>query len=117
MVASGRSARPTYADSVTFFNPGAVSMGRPRASPRRSANTWPTTTCASPTHQLGADSSLWVAWPRRAGGHQSDLTDQVLREVLLPVGVVDVKVAALDGDWSGLKFVWRRANRESRTPG
>jgi hypothetical protein len=55
--------------------------------------------------------SLWVAWPRRAGGHTSDLTDSVLRETLLPLGVVDVKIAALDRDWSGLKFVWRRQLR------
>jgi hypothetical protein len=61
--------------------------------------------------ELGTDAALWIAWPRRAGGHQSDLTDQLLRDVLLPVGVVDVKVAALDEDWSGLKFVWRRVNR------
>jgi hypothetical protein len=56
---------------------------------------------------LGAKSLLWVAWPRRAGGHESDITDTFVRETLLPVGVVDVKVAALDADWSGLKFVWR----------
>ena len=62
--------------------------------------------------QLGANASLWVAWPRRAGGHESDMTDQLLRDVLLPIGVVDVKVAALDQDWSGLKFMWRRENRE-----
>jgi len=42
------------------------------------------------------------------------MTDQLLRDVLLPVGVVDVKVAALDQDWSGLKFVWRRENRAAR---
>jgi hypothetical protein len=64
--------------------------------------------------QLAANSSLWVAWPRRAGGHQSDITDQLLRDVLLPIGVVDVKVAALDQDWSGLKFMWRRENRATR---
>jgi hypothetical protein len=64
--------------------------------------------------QLAANSSLWVAWPRRAGGHQSDITDQLLRDVLLPIGVVDVKVAALDRDWSGLKFMWRRENRAAR---
>jgi len=52
-----------------------------------------------------------VAWPRRAGGHRSDITDNLLREVLLPVGVVDIKVAALDEDWSGVRFVWRKANR------
>ncbi len=56
-------------------------------------------------------SSLWVAWPRRAGGHVSDINDNFVREVLLPTGVVDVKVAAIDSDWSGLKFVWRKENR------
>jgi hypothetical protein len=61
--------------------------------------------------ELGTDSALWIAWPRRAGGHRSDITDQTLRDVLLPVGVVDVKVAAIDEDWSGLKFVRRRENR------
>jgi hypothetical protein len=54
---------------------------------------------------------LWVAWPRRAGGHQSDITDSVVREHVLPLGLVDVKVAALDADWSGLRMVWRLANR------
>ncbi len=55
--------------------------------------------------------SLWVAWPRRAAGHQSDVTDDVVREVVLPLGLVDVKVAAIDDDWSGLKIVWRVENR------
>jgi hypothetical protein len=52
--------------------------------------------------------SLWVAWPRRAAGHTSDITDNEVRAALLPTGLVDVKVAALDDDWSGLQFVWRR---------
>lgn len=56
---------------------------------------------------------LWVLWPRRAAGHTSDLTDTLLREVLLPLGVVDVKVAAAGEDWSGLAFVWRKENRPS----
>jgi hypothetical protein len=60
---------------------------------------------------IGSSSSLWLAWPRRAGGHESDVTEQLLRDVLLPLGLVDVKVAALDADWSGLKFVWRREHR------
>jgi hypothetical protein len=55
--------------------------------------------------------SLWVAWPRRAGGHQSDITENLLREHALPLGIVDTKVAAIDNDWSGLKFMWRRENR------
>jgi len=57
------------------------------------------------------DGALWVAWPRRAAGHRSDVTDNTLRAALLPVGLVDVKVAALDDDWSGLKFVWRKELR------
>jgi hypothetical protein len=56
--------------------------------------------------------SLWIAWPRRAGGHDSDITDNVVRECALPLGVVDVKVAAIDDDWSGLKVMWRRENRK-----
>jgi hypothetical protein len=55
--------------------------------------------------------ALWVAWPRRAGGHRSDITDTVIREVALPLGLVDVKVAAIDDDWSGLRLVWRTENR------
>jgi hypothetical protein len=61
--------------------------------------------------RMSETASLWIAWPRRAGGHDSDVTDQCLREILLPTGVVDVKVAALDEDWSGLKFVVRRERR------
>lgn len=54
---------------------------------------------------------LWIAWPRRAAGHRSDLGDGLLRELFLPTGVVDVKVAALGADWSGLAFVRRLENR------
>ena len=55
--------------------------------------------------------SLWVAWPRRAGGHTSDLTDNVVRDAALPLGLVDNKVAAIDEDWSGLRLVWRKELR------
>ena len=65
--------------------------------------------------QVPAGASLWIAWPRRAGGHVSDLTEQLLRDHLLPTGLVDVKVAALDTDWSGLKFLWRRAKRPDQS--
>ena len=63
---------------------------------------------ASAIYPQGA---LWVAWPRRAAGHRSDITENLLREVALPLGIVDVKVAALDEDWSALRFVWRVENR------
>ncbi len=55
--------------------------------------------------------ALWVAWPRRAAGHRSDITDTVIRERALPIGLVDVKVAAIDEDWSGLRLVWRTERR------
>jgi hypothetical protein len=60
--------------------------------------------------------ALWMAWPRRAGGHESDITDNVIRREALAHGVVDVKVAAIDDDWSGLRFVWRTENRTPSAP-
>ena len=60
--------------------------------------------------------ALWVAWPRRAGGHDSDIRDQDIRDLALPLGLVDVKVAALDEDWSGLRLVWRRELRHTSRP-
>lgn len=62
---------------------------------------------------LADGASLWIAWPRKAAGHDSDMTENLLREVLLPRGLVDVKVAAIDDDWSGLKFVRRKNRREA----
>ncbi len=64
--------------------------------------------------ELADPSMLWIAWPRRAGGHESDITENALRELFLPLGVVDVKVAALGQDWSGLKFVRRKENWSRR---
>jgi hypothetical protein len=55
--------------------------------------------------------ALWIAWPRRAAGHSSDITDNIVREAALTLGVVDVKIAAIDDDWSGQRVVWRRTNR------
>ncbi|MEU8753658.1 collagen-like protein [Streptomyces chartreusis] len=60
---------------------------------------------------LADHAMLWIAWPRRAAGHVSDITENSLRDLFLPLGVVDVKVATLGEDWSGLKFVRRRENR------
>jgi hypothetical protein len=60
---------------------------------------------------LGSQDALWILWPRRAAGHDSDVTENLLREVVLPTGLVDVKVAAVGEDWSGLRFVWRREVR------
>ena len=58
------------------------------------------------TAALGA--ALWVSWPKKASKLFIDLTEDGLREVLLPTGWVDVKVCAVDADWSGLKFLRRK---------
>lgn len=55
--------------------------------------------------------SLWIAWPRKAAGHVSDVTENAIRDGALELGLVDVKVAAIDTDWSGLKLMWRKENR------
>ena len=54
---------------------------------------------------------LWVAWPKQASKRATDLTGNVVREVGLAAGLVDVKVCAIDDTWSGLKFVRRLADR------
>ena len=63
------------------------------------------------------DGALWIAWPRRAGGHDSDIREQDIRELALALGLVDVKVAALDDDWSGLRLVWRVERRRASPAG
>jgi hypothetical protein len=60
--------------------------------------------------------ALWLAWPRRAGGHDSDITENGLRDHALPLGIVDNKVAAIDEDWSGLRVVWRVEHRSGLLP-
>jgi hypothetical protein len=54
---------------------------------------------------------IWVCWPKRASKVPTDMTEDVVREVALPTGLVDVKVAAIDDTWSGLKLVRRLSER------
>jgi hypothetical protein len=61
--------------------------------------------------RIRPDGMIWAAWPRKAAGHVSDLDENVIRNAALDRGLVDVKVAAVSTDWSGLKLVWRLANR------
>jgi hypothetical protein len=60
---------------------------------------------------IAPDGMAWVAWPKRASGVPTDMTEDVVRELALPLGLVDVKVCAIDGTWSGLKLVIRKALR------
>jgi hypothetical protein len=55
---------------------------------------------------------IWVAWPKKASGVSTELTENIVRAVGLDVGLVDVKVCAIDATWSGLKFVRRLRDRK-----
>ena len=61
--------------------------------------------------ELAQSGALWVSWPKKASRVRTDITEDVIREVALPLGFVDVKVCAVDEIWSGLKLVIRRENR------
>ena len=63
--------------------------------------------------RLTANGMLWIAWPKKSSGVISDLSEQRVREIGLNVGLVDVKVCAIDETWSGLKFVYRLKDRSS----
>ena len=60
---------------------------------------------------MRADATLWVSWPKKASKVPTDISEDVIREVVLPMGWVDVKVCAVDAVWSGLKLVVRRELR------
>ncbi len=62
-------------------------------------------------HEIEQDGAVWVSWPKKSSGVRTDITEDVIREVALPMGLVDIKVCAVDATWSGLKLVIRRANR------
>jgi hypothetical protein len=60
---------------------------------------------------VAPDGMVWIVWPKRASKMPTDLTENVLREIVLPTGLVDVKVCAIDETWSGLKLVIRKTLR------
>jgi len=60
---------------------------------------------------LAADGTIWVSWPKKASGVKTDVTEHVVRAEALPLGLVDVKVCAVDAVWSGLKLVIRKSER------
>jgi len=64
---------------------------------------------------LGPDATVWVSWPKKASGVPSEITEETVRELALPLGYVDVKVCAVDATWSGLKLVVRKALRPGKT--
>ena len=75
------------------------------------ASTFPAQAC-----RIVPNGGYWIAWPKRSSGVPTDLTEDVLREVLLPAGLVDNKVCAIDHTWSGLRFVVRKEHRAAWPP-
>ena len=61
--------------------------------------------------QLRPDAALWVSWPKKASRVPTDITEDAIRELALPLGLVDIKVCAVDDVWSGLKLVLRKEHR------
>jgi hypothetical protein len=63
------------------------------------------------TKLVDRDGMIWVSWPKRASRVPTDITEDTIREVCLPIGLVDVKVCAVDDVWSGLKLMIRKEKR------
>ncbi|MFM5895056.1 MAG: hypothetical protein ACKOQM_11600 [Novosphingobium sp.] len=62
-------------------------------------------------HQIAAAGQVWVSWPKKASKVPTDITEDTIRELALPLGFVDTKVCAVDEVWSGLKLVIRKELR------
>jgi hypothetical protein len=88
------------ADVIVLFTRSAGELAREFPRLRRSL------------HPAGG---LWVAWPKKASGVPTDLTEGAVRQLGLSEGLVDNKVCAIDDTWSGLRFVFRLADRPPRT--
>ena len=60
---------------------------------------------------IASDGMIWVSWPKKASGVETDITEDTVRAIALPMGLVDIKVCAVDEVWSGLKLVIRKSQR------
>lgn len=72
-----------------------------------------TATLARLEPKLAADGMIWIAWPKKSSGVTTDITEDVVRAAALALGLVDVKVCAIDATWSGLKLVRRLRDRRA----
>ena len=66
---------------------------------------------ASLRWEIAAAGVVWVSWPKKASGVPTDITEDIIRKVALPLGFVDIKVCAVDDTWSGLKLMIRKTER------
>ena len=111
-----RQAPPDYAALVAPLPEGVRVLPRPGAdadlihvfATRRAQLE---RTLRSSLARMRADAVLWVSWPKKSSGLASELSEDLVRELALPLGLVDVKVCAVDETWSGLKLVVRKSAR------
>ena len=111
-----KSSPPGFAASLGPLPPEAEQLSRIRppldvvvaffTARARVVAAWPKLTEA-----VAPKGTVWVAWPKRASGMATDITEDTLREDLLPTGWVDNKVCAIDDTWSGLRFALRKELR------
>lgn len=106
------SAFPGFAEVVTSIE-AAVSRGCDYIHVFETERKALETSSAALAARLKPDGMLWISWPKRASGVATTLSEDALREIFLALGLVDVKVCAVDAVWSGLKFVFRKEVRVS----
>jgi hypothetical protein len=63
--------------------------------------------------KIATDGVIWISWPKKSSGVQTDITEDTIRTLALPLGFVDIKVCAVDHVWSGLKLMIRKSERET----
>jgi hypothetical protein len=100
---------PRGATVQTRLSPNAAFVHRFVSSRKELATDFPKLAGA-----LADEGTLWISWPKTTSGVDTDLTENVIRDLGLPLGLVDVKVCAIDEVWSGLKFVRRVENRSKQ---
>ncbi len=88
-------------DLVHIFSAARAKLSKELAAARKS---------------LRDDAMIWVSWPKKSSGVQTDITEDTVRELAFPLGLVDIKVCAVDETWSGLKLVVRKENRKAVRP-
>jgi hypothetical protein len=104
---------PSEIESLLGPLPAAVTLRRGNRG-RREMTIWFVTSRRELERRFEAvakavgEGTLWMAWPKRSSGAATDITEDVLRDVVLPLGMVDTKVCAIDETWSGLRLTRRR---------
>ena len=105
-----------YKDLLQPIPPGAIISSRLS----RSIDIWHLFTCSSTElasrlpelkRAIAPDGTIWVSWPKKSSGVKSSMSEDAIRVIALPLGLVDIKVCAIDNVWSGLKLVIRKELR------